>query len=152
MSNIQKITDMKKIFATALAAVLCLGLFSCSKGTDFPDGSDMTTLRLSISPEPSAIPAAGATFEAAVVVNQGPYLDVAWEVSVDGKPDWVTVSKIRYTSNFTGTYNGDDAVVEQDGISCKISPNATGKKRTANLRFTVSDGRSIIRSINQAAK
>ena len=74
---------MKKIFAIAFAAVLGLGVLSCSK-EQFPEGTDMTSLRVALTPEPSAIPAAGGSFEAAVVVNQGPKLDVPWELSVDG--------------------------------------------------------------------
>ena len=64
---------MKKIFAIAFAAVLGLGVLSCSK-EQFPEGTDMTSLRVALTPEPSAIPAAGGSFEAAVVVNQGPKL------------------------------------------------------------------------------
>ena len=143
---------MKKIFAIALAAVLCLGLFSCTKDGGFPDGADLTSLRISLTPDPGTIPVTGAEFEAAVVVHQGPNLDVPWQVSVDGDPSWVTVSKIRYKSQFTGTYSGDDVEVEKDGIACAVLPNSTGKKRSANIRFTVADGRSIIRTINQAAK
>ncbi|MBO6168889.1 MAG: hypothetical protein J6O51_02850 [Bacteroidales bacterium] len=143
---------MKKIFAIAIAAVLCLGTFSCTKDGAYPEGADMTSLRVSVTPDPGTVPAIGSEFEAAVVVHQGPVLDVAWNVSVDGNPDWITVKKIRYKSNFTGTYSGDDVEVEQDGIACAVLPNGTGKKRSANIRFTVDDGRSIIRTINQAAK
>jgi hypothetical protein len=142
---------MKKIFAIAFAAVLGLGVLSCSK-EQFPEGTDMTSLRVALTPEPSAIPAVGGNFEAAVVVNQGPKLDVPWELSVDGTPGWVTASKIRYKSHFTGTYSGDDMDVEQDGVSCTLSANTTGKKRTVNLRFTVADGRSIIYTVTQSAK
>ena len=142
---------MKKIFAIAFAAVLGLCLLSCSK-EQFPEGADLTSLRVALTPAPSAIAAAGGSFEAAVVVNQGPNLDVPWEVSIDGSPSWITVQKIRYKSQFTGTYAGDDMEVEQDGVACGVLPNSTGKKRTANLRFTVKDGRSIIYTITQAAK
>ena len=147
----KKIEVMKKIFVIAFAAILGLGMLSCTK-EEFPEGADMTSLRVTLSPEPSAIPAAGGSFEAAVVVNQGPKLDVPWELSVDGSPSWIQVSKIRYTSHFTGTYNGDDVDVEQDGVSCTLSANETGKKRVVNLRFTVADGRSIIYSVTQSAK
>ena len=142
---------MKKILAIAFAVVLGLGVLSCSK-EEFPQGADMTSLRVALTPEPSAIPAAGGTFEAAVVVNQGPKLDVSWDLSVDGNPGWIQVSKIRYKSQFTGTYSGDDVEVEQDGVSCTLSANTTGKKRIAILRFTVADGRSAIYTVTQSAK
>lgn len=151
MSNLKMFTDMKKIFAIALAAFLCLGLVSCQKDL-YPDGTDLTSLRVAVPQAPDSVPAAGASFESAVIVNQGPFLDVDWDVTVDGSVDWVSVSKIRYTSHFTGTYAGDDMDVEQNGISCSVSPNTTGKKRIAVLRFTVKDGRSITYTVSQAAK
>lgn len=142
---------MKKIFAIAFAAILALGVLSCSK-EEFPEGTDMTSLRVSLTPEPAPIPAAGGSFEAVVIVNQGPKLDVPWEVVVDGSPSWVNVSKVRCKTHFSGTYNGDDMDLEQDGVSCSLSANTTGKKRTANLRFTVADGRSVIYTVSQSAK
>lgn len=142
---------MKRIFAIAFAVVLGLGLLSCNK-EEFPEGADMSSVRVALTPDPGAIPAEGGSFEAAVVVNQGPSLDVPWELSIDGAPEWVTASKIRYKSHFTGTYNGDDADVEQDGVSCTVSANTTGKKRIVNLRFTVADGRSVIYTVTQSAK
>ena len=142
---------MKRIIGIIVSALICLGVLSCQKD-GYPEGADLTSLRVAVVPAPSSIPAAGATFEAAVVVNQGPYRDVPWTVSVDGDLEWVSVTKIRYTSHFTGTYAGDDTDVEQDGISCTLSVNDTGRKRLANLRFTTADGRSIIYTVTQLAK
>ncbi len=142
---------MKKIFIIAFTALLSFGMLSCSK-EEFPEGADLASVRAAMTPEPAAIPAAGGSFEAAVVVNQGPSLNVPWELSVDGNPNWITASKIRYKSQFTGTYSGDDVEVEHDGVSCTVSANTTGKKRTANLRFTVADGRSVIYTVTQSAK
>lgn len=142
---------MKKIVSIIAAAALCLGLVSCNKDL-IPDGADTTTVRVSVTPDPGTIPAAGGSFEAVVVVNQGLDLDVDWTVSVDGNPDWVSVSTKKITTHFVGTYAGDDQDVEQNGIACTVSANLTGKKRVAVIRFTTSNGWSDIYTLNQSAK
>lgn len=142
---------MKKIFAIVTLAVLCLGAVSCNKDI-IPEGADTTTVRAALSPDPGSIPAAGASFEAVAIVNEGLYMNVDWVVSVDNEPDWVRVNKVTLKTNFVGTYGGDDREVEQPGISCTVSPNTTGKKRTAVLRFTTNDGRSDVYILTQSAK
>lgn len=144
--------DMKKILSIIAVAVLCAGAVSCTKDIEAPEGADTTSVRAALTPDPGSIPAAGGTFEAVVVVNLGLYLNVPWTVSVDGEPDWITVSKKPVKSHFTGTYGGDDMDLEQDGISCTVSANLTGKKRTAVLRFTTVSGGSDIYTLTQSAK
>lgn len=146
---------MKQIFAIIATAVFCFSTLSCTKDaliTDYPEGADMTSIRIALTPDPGAIPAAGAEFEAVAIVHQGPMLNCPWEVSVDGDPAWVSVQKKDITTKFVGTYAGDDMDVVQKGISCIIAPNLTGKKRSFNLRFTLKDGASVIYTINQKAK
>ena len=142
---------MKKILSILALAILCAGAVSCDKNA-VPDGADVVSVRAAVSPDPGSIPAAGSTFEAVVVVNQGMYLNVPWTVSVDGTPDWVSVSKTKVKTHFTGTYGGDDVDLEQDGISCTVSANLTGKKRTAVLRFTTEYGTSDVYTLTQSAK
>ncbi|MBO4671625.1 MAG: hypothetical protein J5640_07295 [Bacteroidales bacterium] len=140
---------MKKIFAIIAIAVLCAGAVSCVKNV-IPDGADTKSLRMSLSPDPGAVPAAGADFDAVVIVHQGMTLNVPWTVSVDGDVSWISVSKKDITTHFTGTYAGDDTDVVQSGISCVVAANLTGKKRTVNLRFTVADGSSIVYTLTQS--
>ena len=149
--NVLNDTDMKKIISIIAAAALCLGLVSCNKNL-VPDGADTTTVRVSVTPDPGTIPAAGSSFEAVVVVNQGLDVNVDWTVSVDGNPDWVSVSTKKIATHFTGTYAGDDKDVEQNGIACTVSANTTGKKRSAVIRFTTKNGWSDIYTLNQGAK
>lgn len=140
---------MKKILAIVAVALACLGMVSCNENI-LPDGADTNSVRLSVSPEPGTIPAAGADFEAVVIVHQGVSLNVDWTVSVDGEPAWLSVSTKQITTSFTGTYAGDDTEVVQNGILCTVAPNLTGKKRSATLRFTVANGASAVYTINQS--
>lgn len=140
---------MKKIFAIVAVALACLGMVSCNENI-LPDGADTNSVRLSVSPEPGTIPAAGADFEAVVIVHQGVSLNVDWTVSVDGEPAWLSVSTKQITTSFTGTYAGDDTEVVQNGILCTVAPNLTGKRRSATLRFTVANGASAVYTINQS--
>ena len=142
---------MKKIFAIILTAAFCFGAVSCNKDV-IPDGADTTTLRISVTPDPGTVPAAGTEFDAVVVVNQGVSFSVPWTVSVDGDVAWVSVSPKDITTQFTGTYAGDDTELVQKGINCVVAPNLTGKKRSVNLRFTVENGSSTVYTINQSAK
>lgn len=141
---------MKKILAI-IAAALCFCAVSCDKNL-IPDGADTNSLRISVSPDPGSVAASGAEFEAVVIVHQGLSLNVDWTVSVDGDPAWISVSPKDVTTHFTGTYAGDDMDVVQKGIDCTVAANLTGKKRSANLRFTVANGASIIYPITQSAK
>ena len=143
---------MKRIIAIIAAAALCLLTLSCSKDKLYPDGADMNSLRVALTPDPGVVPAAGADFESVVVVHYGPVLNCPWEVSVDGDPAWVSVQNKDITTQFTGTYAGDDTEVVQKGISCVVAPNLTGKKRTVNLRFTIYNGASIVYTLTQSAK
>ncbi len=143
---------MKRIFAIIATAALCLLTMSCSKDMLYPDGADMNSLRVALTPDPGIVPAAGAEFESVVVVHEGPVLNRPWEVSVDGDPAWVSIQNKDITTQFTGTYSGDDVEVVQKGISCVVAPNLTGKKRTVNIRFTVADGGSIVYTLTQSAK
>lgn len=140
---------MKKILAIVAVALACLGMVSCNENI-LPDGADTNSVRLSVSPEPGTIPAAGADFEAVVIVHQGVSLNVDWTVSVDGEPAWLSVSTKQITTSFIGTYAGDDTEVVQNGIACTVAPNLTGKKRSATLRFTVANGASAVYTINQS--
>lgn len=140
---------MKKILAIVAVALACLGMVSCNENI-LPDGADTNSVRLSVSPEPGTIPAAGADFEAVVIVHQGVSLNVDWTVSVDGEPAWLSVSTKQITTSFTGTYAGDDTEVVQNGILCTVAPNLTGKRRSATLRFTVANGASAVYTINQS--
>ncbi len=142
---------MKKIFAIVAVALFCMGAVSCQENV-IPDGADTNSVRLSVSPDPGAVPAAGADFDAVVIVHQGISLNVDWTVSVDGEPAWISVTPKQITTSFTGTYAGDDVDVVQNGIGCTVAPNLTGKKRSATLRFTVANGASAVYTITQSAK
>lgn len=140
--------DMKKIFNIFFVAAALLALAACNKD-EYPEGADLTSLRVALTPDPGTIPAAGKTFEAVVIVAQGPNTSVEWTASVDFEPDWVTLSEKEISSDFVGTYGGDDRTVTQKGISVTVSPNTSGIKRTATLRFTTKDGGSISYVLNQ---
>ncbi len=142
---------MKKIFAIIAATVLCLASVSCNKEA-FPAGSDKLSVRVSVTPDPGTIPAVGADFESVVAVNQGVERNVAWTVSVDGNPDWISLQTKTVKSSFVGTYAGDDKDLELDGIACNVSVNLTGKKRVAILRFTTANGASAVYTLTQSAK
>ena len=142
---------MKKIFAFLLVAVFCFGALSCNRDI-VPDGADTLSVRVALTPDPGIIPAAGTSFDAVAVVHQGLNLNVDWTVSVDGDAAWVSVDKKKLSSSFTGTYGGDDREVEQDGISCTVAPNLSGKKRSVTIRFTTANGGSAVYMLNQSAK
>lgn len=143
---------IKSIFIAIVLAGAALVSASCSKEVDLT-AADTFSLRVSLTPEPGVIPVEGKTFTSSVVVAQGMNMQVeGWTVSVDNAPSWITVSKTRTTGSFVGTYAGDDATYDIDGIDVTVSANTTGAKRMANIRFTVPDGGSIIYTINQAAK
>ena len=143
--------SMKKNMVKWALALLCLAgmAVACEKNLNM-DGADTTSLRVSLTPAPGMIVAAGETFTAAVVVNQGMEFEVPWTVSVDHNPSWIKVEKTTLDKTFTGTYGGDEASYTVDGIKVTGSANDTGAKRMANLRFTVADNSSIIYTINQA--
>jgi|BioPla2DNA2_1021312.scaffolds.fasta_scaffold03957_7 hypothetical protein len=133
-----------------LPVLFVLGMaVACDKDLNM-DGADTTSLRVSVTPAPGTIPAAGTSFTAAVIVNQGQKFEVPWTVSVDNNPSWITVETTTLDRTFTGTYGGDDASYTVAGIKVTVSPNETGAKRMANLRFTVADNSSVIYTINQA--
>ena len=142
---------MKKNIAIWALLLLCLWgtAVSCEKDVNL-GAADTTSLRVSLTPAPGMIVAAGETFTAAVVVNQGMEFEVPWTVSVDHNPSWIKVEKTTLDKTFTGTYGGDEASYTVDGIKVTVSANDTGAKRMANLRFTVADNSSIIYTINQA--
>ena len=140
---------MKKILKFIAAALLIAGAFSCTKDT-LPAGADTSSLRISLTPAPGTIDAAGKTFKSMVVVHQGPSLDVKWTASVDLDPDWISVQEVTVDGSFTGTYAGDDTTYSHPGISVVVKANTTGAKRSANLRFSVADGGSIIYTITQS--
>ena len=134
---------MKKTLLYILAAALVFLPLSCAQ-EDIPDGADVTTLRIGMTPEIGTIPAAGITDkEYAVVVARGKDLNLDWTATVDFAPDWVTLTQVVVTGTFVGTYNGDDRETSQAGIKLTVTPNTTGAKRTAIIRFTLKDGSSI---------
>lgn len=150
MLNHQTLNIMKKILSSiAVAVLLAAGLVSCSKDT-LPAGADTSTIRISVTPDPGVIPASGANFEAAVIVNLGNEIDVDWDVTVDFEPSWISVVKTEVSSEFAGTYAGDDKTVTLPGISAFVNPNDSGLKRKANLRFTTKDGSSVVYVITQS--
>lgn len=140
---------MKNIIAKVTAVAFLSFFFgACSK--EEPSGADTQSLRLSLTPVPEVISATGGSFESIVVVHQGNTLDIEWDATVDFEPDWVSLNKIQLTGTFEGTYEGDDVSYTHDGIKVTVSPNQSGKRRIAALRFTVSDGSSIIYIITQS--
>ena len=141
--------NMKNII-TKVAAVALLSFCFVACSEEEPSGVDTQSLRLSLTPVPEVISATGGSFESIVVVHQGYTLDVEWDATVDFEPDWVSMSKIQLTGTFEGTYEGDDVSYVHDGIKVTVSPNQSGKHRSAALRFTVSDGSSIIYIITQS--
>ena len=141
---------MKKIIFRLLIATMALvAISACNKEEYIPAKADLTSLRLSLTPDPGTIPATGRTFESAVVVARGIESSVDWNVSVDFAPDWVTVTKQSMTGSFTGTYGGDDRETSLQGIQVTVAPNETGARRTAFIRFTIADGGSISYTLTQ---
>lgn len=140
---------MKNILKYIAVAIALLSFFSCSKNS-IPAGADTKSLRVSVTPAPGTIEAEGRTFESMVVVHQGPSLDVKWSASVDFEPEWIQVKTVTVNGMFTGTYEGDDVAYEHPGIEVTVQPNTTGQKRSANIRFTVADGGSVIYTITQS--
>ena len=143
---------MKKILSiisVAALALLCLG--SCNKYN--LDGADLKTLTISYGTDGNSLPAISASGELltkVVVVNQGGVnRDIDWEVSVDNNPSWISVEKTSVTTQFTGTYAGDDVDVEHKAVNIDVQANDTGAKRTAVIRFTVADGSSISTVLTQ---
>jgi hypothetical protein len=144
---------MKKIFSImAAAALACASLASCDKVNT--DGADYKTLTITYGTDGNVLPTAsadGAMITKAVVINQGgKYRDIDWTVSVDNDADWVTVSQTTVRTQYVGTYDGDDRVVIHKGVDIFVSPNETGEKRSAVIRFTVKDGSSIATVLNQS--
>ena len=136
------------VSAAAVCAAL-LAVAACSKD-EWPEGADLDTMRIALSPDPGVIPAAGATFEAVVTVGKGPEKNISWDAEVDFAPDWLTLEEVNIEKPFVGTYEGDDVSTSQKGIKVVVSANATGKKRTASIRFTVKDGSSISYTLTQS--
>ena len=144
---------MKEMKNTAIRFLLALcalvSAAACQK-EGWPEGADLSGLRIALTPDPGVIPAAGiADFETVVIVARGPETSVPWETAVDFAPDWLTVQKVSVKGKFVGTWAGDDRETIQDGIKLNVQAN-TGAKRTAVLRFTVSDGSSITYTLTQA--
>ena len=140
----------KNIIKWALFLLCFAGMaVACEKDLNL-GAADTTSLRVSLTPAPGTIVAGGDSFTAAVVVNQGMQFEVPWTVSVDHNPSWISVETTTLDKTFTGTYGGDEATYQVKGIKVTVAPNTTGAKRSANLRFTVSDNSSIIYTINQA--
>lgn len=140
----------KKRILWLLPVLFMLGMLTgCEKDLNM-GAADTTSLRVALSPEPGTIPAEGTTFTSAVVVNQGQNFEVPWTVSVDNNPSWVSVESTTVERTFEGTYGGDDATYTVAAVKVTVSANATGVKRTANLRFTVSDNSSVSYTITQA--
>ena len=143
--------SMKKNIIKWTLLLLCLAGMAVACEKDLNTGAyDTTTLRVSLTPAPGTIVAAGDSFTAAVVVNQGMEFEVPWTVSVDHNPSWISVETTTLDKTFTGTYGGDEATYQVKGIKVTVAPNTSGAKRMANLRFTVADNSSIIYTINQA--
>ena len=142
---------MKKNIIKWALFLLCLAgtVIACEKDVNM-GAADTTSLRVSLTPAPGTIVAAGDSFTAAVVVNQGTKFEVPWTVSVDHNPSWVSVETTTLDKTFTGTYVGDESTYQVKGIKVTVAPNTTGAKRMANLRFTVADNSSVIYTINQA--
>lgn len=134
-----------KIFTLLL---LALGLAACQE--KMPEGADLKTLRVALTPAPEVFSNLGGVAACAAIVHEGALLNQEWTVSVDNNPDWITVEKIDYDSSFTGTYEGDDKVVTVPGVRISVEPNTSSVKRTAYLRFSVADGGSITYLINQS--
>lgn len=143
--------NMKHMIKRAALLILCFAGLFCACTKENTEGMDTTTLRISVTPEPGLIPAAGLNFVSGVVVNKGMEFEVPWEVSVDFNPSWIHVTKTTKTSHYVGTYAGDDADYEVAAIDVTVDPNDTGAKRTANLRFKTDAASSIVYTINQAA-
>lgn len=142
--------NIRYILTSVLAAMVALlSVASCSK-EEWPDGADLNSLRVALSPDPGIIPAAGATFESVVTVGKGPETSVSWDVEVDFAPDWLTLDEVTIDKDFTGTFEGDDVTTSQHGIKVVVSANTTGKKRTASIRFTVKGGSSISYTLTQS--
>ena len=76
--------------------------------------------------------------------------DVDWTVAVDNEADWLAVEKTTVTTQFTGTYGGDDREVLHKAITITVAPNTTDAKRSAVIRFTVADGSTISTMVNQS--
>lgn len=141
---------IKNILLSAVAVCAALlAVAACSKD-EWPEGADLDTMRIALSPDPGVIPAAGATFESVVTVGKGPETSVSWDVEVDFAPDWLTLDEVNIEKPFVGTYEGDDVTTSQHGIKVVVSANTTGKKRTASIRFTVKDGSSISYTLTQS--
>lgn len=136
------------MFCIALCAFLPL---SCSK-TD-TEGADLSTLSLSYDKDGNTLPsfdAAGGEIEKSVVINQGGVKrDIDWTVSVDNAPSWISVTKTSVTRKFTGTYGGDEVTVTLRALKINVSPNTTGAKRVAVIRFKIADGGTISTLVNQ---
>lgn len=135
---------MKKILLILLS-IACL--FSCSE--KMPEGADMSTLRVALTPAPGLFNAEHNVHSCAVVVCRGAEINVPWTVSVDNNPDWISVEEITYESSFSGTYEGDDRELSQKGVKITLEANQTDVKRTAYLRFTLSDGSSVSYAVVQ---
>lgn len=140
---------IKNIFVWAVAACAVLLVASCSKD-EWPEGADLDTMRVALSPDPGVIPAAGATFEAVVTVGKGPETSLSWDAEVDFAPAWLTLTEVSIDKDFVGTWEGDDVTTSQHGIKVVVSANTTGKKRTASIRFTVKGGSSISYTLTQS--
>lgn len=144
---------MKNIFISLLlilSAVFCLS--SCNKDS-WKDGADLTYLSISYDNDGNSLPVfpkEGKAITRAVAINQGSInRDIDWTVTVDNEPAWITVEKTTVTSNFVGTYGGDDREIENKGVIITVDANDTGNKRTAVIRFTVADGSSISTVVTQ---
>lgn len=139
---------MKNKFRIFTLLLLTLGLAACQE--KMPEGADLKTLRVALTPAPEVFSNLGGVVACAAIVHEGPSLNQEWTVSVDNNPDWITVEKIDYDSSFSGTYEGDDKVVTVPGVRISVEANTSSVKRTAYLRFSVADGGSITYPVTQS--
>ncbi|MCQ2116375.1 MAG: hypothetical protein MJZ07_09260 [Bacteroidales bacterium] len=144
---------MKKIFSIlSLVLLSAFVLVSCNKYE--MGGADTKTLTLSYGTEGNVLPNFshdGGFLAYPVVVNQGGInRDVEWTVSVDNNPSWITVDYLEQSTEFVGTYGGDDRTVMHKGVTISVDENTSGAKRTAVIRYTVADGSSICTIVTQS--
>lgn len=144
---------MKRILSSVIIAAAALLCFCSCQKDEWMDGADLKTLTISYGLDGNRldpVPASGSTITKAVVVSQGAVnRDIDWTVSVDNEPEWVSVEKTTTTTQFIGTYAGDDRDVEHKAVIITVKANTSGAKRTAVIRFTVADGSSISTTLTQ---
>ena len=149
--------DMKTNFRYAAFVLALVSLLaSCTQVKESYCYDEAT--RISVVPQTAQFKADGttsegdATYKAVVVINEGAAgSDADWDVTVDGQPSWVSVTKTMIPYNFTEPVTGKSYTYDEAGFEVKVSANPE-YKRSFTLKVTSGNFIKVLDYVQLGAK